>query len=177
MENIPGQYGTAYALYRQLGQSDKLEAQEKLAVYGGEIDCLFGQGKYTDAKNAIIRVMAPYPLPILSYLIVYIKCLIEERKYRQANDAFQLLLHGTESSTLASDPIYPYLQKGAALLKLPTGKNTAVEGYGLNKEELFNIYYAMVKLYEKNGDGAAKRALLSAILEIDPGNRFALKRM
>jgi len=176
-ENIPGQYNTAYALYRQLGQSDNLGAQEKLAIYGGEIDCLFSQKRYAEAKNAIIRVMAPYPMPVLSYLIVYIKCLIEEGKYQQAGDAFQILLHGEESSTLASDPIYPYLKNGHILIKLPGLKKPAVEDYGLNKEGLFDIYYAMVGLYEKSGDGGAKTALLNIILEIDPNNRFALKRL
>jgi predicted Zn-dependent protease len=175
-ENKHSNYTTAYALYKQLGESEHLDAHEKLVIYGGEIDCLFKQGNYTEAKEAVIRVMAPYPLPILPYLIVYIRCLTEEGQYTQANDAFQVLLEGTESSLLAGDPIYPYLQKGNILIKLPTGKTKAVESYGLNKEELFDIYYAMVKLYEKNGNGGAKNQLLNTILEIDPNNRFAQKR-
>ena len=176
-KNIPSLYNTAYELYKRLGESEQLGAQEKLAIYGGELDCLFRQGKYEETKNAVIRVMKPYPFPILPYLLVYIKCLIEERKYREANEAFQLLLYGEESELLAADPIYPYLQRAYLLIKLPSIKKSAVEGYGLNKEELFNIYYAMINLYEKNGDGGAKRQLLNTILEIDPNNRFAQKRI
>ncbi len=168
----------AISLYKNLETSkSNLSSSEFLCVYGGQLDCLLQQQKYTELRATAIRVMAPYPLSILPFVLVYIKSWVNEGKLTLAEDAYKMLTTATEMQSISTDPIFNHLKASYILLKEPTGKPNEVPGFGVKKETLFDIYYAMANLYRINKNKSAEFNMLSKIKRIDPNNDFVKKRI
>lgn len=166
----------AIELYNGLATKTELKGKEYTCVYGGLLDCLIQQKKYAELRTTAIEALAPYPLSYMPFVLVYIKSWTKEGKLDSAEQAYNMLLNGVESTSLSGDPVYKYLQKSHKLLVQPTGKANEVKGFGVNKEQLFDLYYAVADLYKRKNNSAAERDILSRIKQIDPDNGFVKKR-
>jgi len=166
----------AIELYNELAAKSELKGKEHSCVYGGLLDCLLQQKKYVELRTTAIKALTPYPLSYMPFVLVYIKSWTKEGKLDFAEQAYNMLLNGVESTSINPDPIYKYLQKSHKLLLQPTGKANEVQGFGVNKEQLFDLYYAMSDLYKKKNNTAAEREILNRIKLIEPKNDFVKKR-
>jgi len=167
----------AMNLYKELASKTNLKGKEHICVYSGQLDCLLQQNRYDELRTLALEALTPYPMSLMSFVLVYIKSWVKEGKYDFAEEAYNLLLNGTESQSVTSDSIYKHLIKLHKQLIQPTGKANGVLGFGVNKEQLFDLYYAMAELYKMNNNSLFEREILSRIKKIDPSNRFVKKRM
>jgi len=176
-ESRPDLCSTAMDLYKGLASKSKLQSREYLCVYGGHLDCLLQQKQYTEVRSTTLKALAPFPLSLLPFVLVYIKSWVGEGKLDLAEDAYKTLIAGTESTLINNDPIYKHLKTSHKLLVQPTGQAKEVSGFGVKKEVLFDIYYGMADLYKKKSDNAAEHDILNRIKRIEPTNGFVKKRM
>jgi hypothetical protein len=175
-QSQPGLCSKAIELYNELAAKPELMGKEYICVYGGLLDCMLQQKKYAELRTTAIKALTPYPLSYMPFVLIYIISWAREGKLDYAEQAYNLLLNGVESTNINADPIYKYLQKSHKLLVQPTGKANEVPGFGVNKEQLFDLYYAMANLYRMRNNMAAEREMLNRIVLIDPENNFAKKR-
>lgn len=167
----------AFDLYKELTTKSDLKGREHICVYGGQLDCLLQQSRYTELRTLALEALTPYPLSYMPFVLVYIKSWLREGKYDLAEEAYNLLLTGKEPGIIHTDPIYRYLKKNHKLLLQPSGKPNEVKGFGVNKEQLFDLYYGMAELYKKRNNSPAERDILNRIKQIDPNNAFVKKRL
>lgn len=176
-ESRPDLCSAAMDLYKNLASKSNLRSREYVCVYGGQLDCLMQQKQYAEVRSATLKALAPFPLSLLPFVLVYIKSWVGEGKLDLAEDAYKALIAGTESTRISNDPIYRYLKTSHKLLVQPTGQAKEVPGFGVKKEPLFDIYYAMADLYKKRNNSPAERDILDRIKRIEPGNGFVKKRL
>lgn len=167
----------AMNLYKELASKTNLKGREHMVVYGGQLDCLLQQNQHTELRTLALEALTPYPMSLMSFVLVYIKSWVKEGKYDFAEEAYNVLLHGSEPKSINSDPIYKHLLKSHKLLVQPTGKAKEVTGFGVNKEQLFDLYYGMAELYKRENNSLAERDILNKIKKIDLNNGFVKKRM
>jgi hypothetical protein len=173
----PDLYNKAMNLYKDLGTKNDLKGREHICVYGGQLDCLLHQEQYLDLRKLTLQALAPYPLSYMPFVLVYIKSWVGEGKYDSAEEAYNFILKGIEPKNLNHDPIYNHLKISHKLLVQPTGKAKEVPGFGVSKEQLFDLYYAMANLYKKKNDSVSETDILNKIKRIEPSNRFVKKRI
>jgi|GEM_PF-2579658 len=166
----------ALELYESFKDNEDLTNYEYIQVYGGILNCYLQQKKYKLLQETVIETTSRFPLSCLTFTLVYIKSWIKEKKYNEAEAAYNLLLNGTDSTIINTDPIYVQLQKLHNVITQSTGEKDEVPGYGIKKESLFNIYYGMYTLYDKKNDNIAKQNILNNIIRIEPENKFVKKR-
>jgi len=176
-ESRPDLCSTAMDLYKVLVTDSKLPSREYLCVHGGHLDCLLQQKKYAELRSTTLKALEPFPLSLLPFVLVYIKSWVNEGKLDLAENAYKTLTTGSESTIINNDPIYKHLKISHKLLVQPTGQAKEVPGYGVRKESLFDIYYAMADLYKKKNNSTAEQDILNRIKRIEPNNGFVKKRI
>ena len=176
-ESRPDLCSTAMGLYKDMASKSNLRSREYLCVYGGQLDCLLQQQQYAAARSTALNALAPFPLSVLSFVLVYIKSWVNEGKLDMAEDAYKTLTTGAESALINNDPIYKHLKVSHKMLVQPTGQAKEVKGYGVKKEQLFDIYYGMANLYKMKNNSTAEQDILNRIKRIEPTNGFVKKRM
>lgn len=176
-QSQPGLCSKALDLYKELATKTNLKGREHICVYGGQLDCLLQQNRFTELRSLTLNALTPYPLSYMPFVLVYIKSWVREGKTDFAEEAYNLILNGTEPMNINSDPINMYLRKSHKMLTQHTGKAKEVAGFGVNKEQLFDLYYAMADLYKKKNNSLAERDILNRITQIEPDNIFVKKRL
>jgi len=176
-ESQPGLCNKAMDLYKELAAKNNLTGKERVCVYDGQLNCLFQQNRYAESKSLALEALNQYPIPQISFLLVYVKSWVREGKLDFAEEAYNLLLNGTVPTSINSDPVYKHLIKSHKVLIQRTGKDKEIQGLSIKKESLFDIYYGMVDLYHKKNNSTAERDILNRIKQIEPNNGFVKKRM
>jgi hypothetical protein len=177
MQSQPDLCNKAINLYKELESKSNLKGKEHICVYGGQLDCLLQQNRHAEVRTLALEALTPYPMSLMPFVLVYIKSWVKEGKYDLAEEAYSLLLNGKEPTSINSDPIYKYLLKSHKMLVQPTGKAKEVPGFGVAKEQLFDLYYAMADLYKKKNNSISEHDILNRIKHIDPKNSFVKKRL